>query len=518
MRQGPGPQELNNSVGQVPMERLWTIFDGMFDGVWLVGADSRTTYANGAMARLVQSTPAGMRGRPVSEFVDPSAWPDVRAFLDRQRDQAGERMELRFRRADGGEAFGVVAGSPITTSEGVFVGTMLNVSDVSGKVKLDEQVIQGQRLEAVGQFAGGVAHDFNNLLMSIQGYTDMVRSRLPLGDPNRADLDQVLMSAERASALTRKLLAFTRQQVLTPVDVDPAQVITDLLPILRPLLGEEIDVVLRVEPSHSRVRVDPAQLEQVVVNLAINARDAMPMGGTLTIAIHDMEPVDPERPDPDLSAPNLVRISVADTGTGMDEATKGRIFDPFFTTKEPGRGTGLGLSTAFGIVAQSGGQISVESKVGQGSTFHVDLPRVGPLGLPPLSAAAADASPSVILLVDDEPAVREVVRRHLERFGYKVLAASGGEEALRMSEDSPDAIGVIVTDIIMPGTHGPELAAQIRAKRPNIGVVFMSGYAEEAVSERGEIAIQGEFLAKPFTVEALVGAIGRAVERQSGSE
>jgi len=459
-----------------------------------------------------------MRGRPVSQFVDASEWPEMRTFLERQRKQAGERIQLRLRRADGGEAVGVIAGSPITTSEGAFVGIMLNVSDVSGKVRLDEQLIQNQRLEAVGQFAGGVAHDFNNLLMSIQGYTDIVRSRLPLGDPNRVDLDQVLTSTERASALTRKLLAFTRQQVLTPVDVDPAQVISDLLPILRPLLGADIDVVLHVEPSHAWVRVDPAQLEQVIVNLAINARDAMPSGGTLTIGVHNMDVADPERPDPDLSAANFVRIRVSDTGTGIDEATRAKIFDPFFTTKEPGRGTGLGLSTVLGIVSQSSGQITVDSTVGQGSAFNVDLPRVGPSGLPPLITPEPDTDHIVVLLVDDEPAVREVVRRHLEGSGYTVLAASGGEEALRLCAEWRDDIDVIVTDIIMPGTHGPELAAQVQSLRPDIGVVFMSGYAEEAVGQGGEIGVHGEFLAKPFTVGAIVAAIGRTIERQKRSE
>jgi two-component system cell cycle sensor histidine kinase/response regulator CckA len=508
----PGEPRGTTSVGQVPMDRLRSIFDGMFDGVWLVAADGRTTYANEAMAGLLATTPDEMRGSPITDYLDPELWTEVDAFLVRQRTLAGERMELRLRRSDGGDLFGIVAGSPIV-HDGDYVGTMLNVSDVTGKRGMDAQVVQNQRLEAIGQFAGGIAHDFNNLLTAIQGYTELARAALPETDPVRKDLDQVLAGAARATAITRKLLAFTRRQLLVPVDVDPAQVIADLVPILGPLMGEDVHIALDFETKHGWIRVDPTQLEQVIVNLAVNARDAMATGGTVTIDVHDLKATDPARPDPDLSAGPFVRISVRDTGSGMDEAVRQRIFDPFFTTKGPGKGTGLGLSTVFGIVAQSGGQIQVETAPGKGTTFHVDLPRV-PSTESSLSPAPAEATrgTGVVLVVEDEPAVRDFVRRSLEAAGYTVLAAAGAEEAMRESERWSGTLDVLLTDIVMPGAHGPELVAQIRARRPRIGVVFMSGYVDDALGRGPELTAAGEFLPKPFTVEALNRTVGRAAD------
>ena len=509
----PDQQLMSTSVGQVPMDRLRSIFDGMFDGVWLVAASGRTTYANGAMAGLLGSTPAEMRGRPITDFLDEALWIDVKGFLARQRNQAGERMELRLRRADGSDLFGIVAGSPITTDEGVYVGAMLNVSDVTGKRSMDAQVVQNQRLEAIGLFAGGIVHDFNNLLTAIQGFAELARTSLPEGDPIREDLDQVLGSAARASAITRKLLAFTHRQILVPVDVDPGQVIADLVPMLRPLLGDDINIAVEVEEEHGWIRVDPTQLEQVIVNLAVNAHDAMPTGGTLTISARDLRSIDPDRPDPDLSAGPFVRISVSDTGTGMDEETKARIFDPFYTTKSPGKGTGLGLSTVFGIVTQSGGQIQVETAPGKGSTFHIDLPRVGNALLPaPRHLAEAALRSGVVLVAEDDPPVREFARRALVAGGYTVLVAAGGDQALQASERWGKEIDVLLTDIVMPGVHGPELAARIRVKRPGIGVVFMSGYADDDLAQDVGLNGSGEFLPKPFSGDALRRAIGRATD------
>ncbi len=503
---------LVTSVGQVPAERLRTIFDGMFDGVWLVSGEGTTTYANAAMAELLGSSAAEMRGRKVTDFLDSADWEDMSSFLDRQRVQAGERMEATFRRTDGGSLFGIVAGSPITTKDGVHVGTMLNVSDVTGKRSIDAQVVQNQRLEAIGQFAGGIAHDFNNLLTAIQGYTQMAIDELPANDPIRMDLAQVIASTERATAITRQLLAFTRRQVLMPVDVDPAIVVAGLLPILAPLLGEVV-IAVEVNANHAWVRVDPTQLEQIIMNLALNARDAMPGGGTVTISLHNLEGADPDRPDPDLTAGPFVRISVADTGIGMDETTKARIFDPFYTTKLDGQGTGFGLSTVFGIVAQSGGQVQVESAPGEGSTFHVDLPRVvgrsraaKPPGDEPLRPGSG-----AILLAEDDPAVRLFARRSLELAGYTVFAAAGAEDAIKASEHWNASIEVLVTDVVMPGMHGHELAALIRETRPGIGIVLMSGYTDHALGRGTELGVI-EFLNKPFTAAALSQAVGRAAD------
>jgi PAS domain S-box-containing protein len=502
------------------MDRLRGIFEGMFDGVWFVGPDGRTTYANSAMAGLLASTPADMRDRPIQEYVDSSVWPEVDAFLGRQRSVTGERIEVPLRRADGGELLGLIAGSPITTIDGIFAGTMLNVSDVTGKHAFDAQRAQTQRLEAIGEFAGAIAHDFNNLLTAIRGHAELARVDLAEDDPTRLDLDQVILNADRASGITRKLLAFTRRQVLEPIVLDPAQVVADLVPMLQPMLGKDIDLVVKVDPDHGWVRVDPVQLEQIIVNLAVNARDAMDAGGTLTVTVENPKPTDADKPDATAAKGPVVRVNVTDTGTGMDERTISRIFDPFFTTKPAGKGTGLGLATVFGIVAQSDGQIYVESEPGKGTTFTLDFPRVSAPGTPrttdPQSAPITNGT-GVILLAEDEPAVRDFTKRALERAGYTVLIAGDGDEALRASRAWKDHIDVLVSDVVMPGMHGPELAYRIRQQRPGIGVLYVSGYAEDAVASGGEFATPGGFLSKPFTSDALTRAVRRVAGAQSGT-
>jgi CheY-like chemotaxis protein len=261
--------------------------------------------------------------------------------------------------------------------------------------------------------------------------------------------------------------------------------------------------------------VDPTQLEQIIVNLAVNARDAMPDGGTVTIAIHNLPLTATDRPDPDLNAGPFVRISVADTGTGMDAETKSRIFDPFYTTKAPGKGTGLGLSTVFGIVSQSGGQVQVQTALGQGSTFQVDLPRVDAKS-PPGKLRIVPETPGrlgVVLVVEDEPMVRQFVETILERSGYVVLSASHGDEALVAASRWAEGIDVLLTDIVMPGLHGLELAARLRTERPTLSVVFMSGHAADVVSGAGGLPVTGDFLPKPFSVDELLRAIARAVDQ-----
>ena len=495
------------------MDRLRGIFEGMFDGVWFVGPDGRTTYANSAMAGLLASSPAAMRDRSIHEYVDEAIWPQIDAFLSRQRSVTGERIEVPLKRTDGTEVLGLIAGSPITTVEGTFAGTMLNVSDVTGKQSFDAQRAQTQRLEAIGEFAGAVAHDFNNLLTAIRGHAELARTDLPEGDPARSDLDQIILNSDRASGITRKLLAFTRRQVLEPVVLDPAQVIADLVPMLQPMLGKDIDLVVNVDPGSGWIRVDPVQLEQVIVNLAVNARDAMEGGGTLTVAVQNLKPTDADKPDVTSESRPFVRIKVTDTGTGMDKRTIARIFDPFFTTKPAGKGTGLGLATVFGIVAQSGGQISVDSELGEGTTFTLDFPRVsapGEQSIDQQQPGPMHAVSGVVLLAEDEPAVRDFTKRALERAGYTVLTAGTGDEALQASREWQDRIDVLVTDVVMPGMHGPELAYRLRQERPDIGLLYISGYAEDAVAGGGEFATPGAFLPKPFTTDALARAVRRA--------
>jgi PAS domain S-box-containing protein len=496
------------------MDRLRTIFDGMFDGVWLIGGDGGTTYVNEAMAGLLGTTAGEMQGRPITEFLSEEFRAVAEDMIERQRLSPGERVDMRFLRADGGDLWTLVAASPIVTADGSFVGSMLNVSDVTGKRAAQNQAMQSQKLEAIGAFAAGITHDFNNLLTSIRGYAELAHAELPEDSQVRADLHQVIDSADRARAITSRLLAFTRGQALQPVVVDPGRVLLDMVPMLRPLLSEDIEVVLEVVPETSWIRIDPVALDQVIVNLAVNAQDAMPDGGTLTISLDAVE----ARPEQALGGGDArepsVRIRVADSGAGMDEATLDHLFDPFFTTKDVGKGTGLGLSTVYGLVTQSGGSISVTSKVGKGTTFSILLPKVGgdaEQGLDRPALQVRDMGVGVVLMVEDEPSVLEFARRVLHRAGHTLLTASSGNEALSAASGWDGPIDVLLTDIVMPGMHGQVVAASLLKVRPDLRVVFMSGYAEDAIPPLDRLATPAAFLAKPFSAAALDQAVAREI-------
>jgi two-component system, cell cycle sensor histidine kinase and response regulator CckA len=500
------------SVGQVPMERLRTIFDGMFDGVWLIGSDSRTTYVNEAMAGLLGTTPDAMHGHPITEYLSEEFQEAAEAMIGRQPISRAERVDMRFLRADGADLWTLVAASPIENSDGSYVGSMLNVSDVTGKRAAQNQALQNQKLEAIGAFAAGISHDFNNLLTSIRGYTELAHAELPEGGI-RADLEQVIASADRAQAITGRLLAFTRGQALQPVVVDPGRVLLDMLPMLRSLLSEDIEVVLDVEPAMAWVRIDPVVLDQVLVNLVVNAQDAMHRGGILTVSMDEV----PGQPQEALGGGEAykasVRIRVADSGGGMDETTLARLFDPFFTTKDLGKGTGLGLSTVYGLIAQSGGSINVESAVGHGTTFTILLPKVDlePRLHPEVVAKQPEGGVGIVLMVEDEPSVREFARRVLDAAGHTLLVAGSGAEALEVAGDWNGAIDVLLTDIVMPGMPGQALAAKLLAIRPDIRVIFMSGYAEESIPALDRLATPAAFLAKPFSSTSLGEAVGREI-------
>jgi len=496
------------------MERLRTIFDGMFDGVWLIGSDSRTTYVNEAMAGLLGTTADAMHGHPITEYVSEEFQATAEAMIGRQPMSRAERVDVRFLRADGADLWTLVAASPIVNADGSYVGSMLNVSDVTGKRAAQNQALQNQKLEAIGAFAAGISHDFNNLLTSIRGYTELAHAELPEGGI-RADLDQVIASADRAQAITGRLLAFTRGQALQPVVIDPGRVLLDMLPMLRSLLSEDIDVVLNVEPGRTWVRIDPVALDQVLVNLAVNAEDAMHNGGTLTISMDEIEGQPPEALGGGEARGPSVRIQVADSGAGMDETTLTRLFDPFFTTKDLGKGTGLGLSTVFGLVGQSGGSINVESAVGQGSAFTILLPKVaiGSVNDPEPEQWVSDVGTGVVLMVEDEPSVREFARRVLDRAGHTLVVATNGDEALQAAADWEGSIDVLLTDIVMPGMHGQILAATLLKVRPDIRVVFMSGYAEDSIPPLDRLATPAAFLAKPFSSATLTEAVAREIAR-----
>jgi signal transduction histidine kinase/ActR/RegA family two-component response regulator len=376
--------------------------------------------------------------------------------------------------------------------------------------RLEGQLRHSQKLEAVGQLAGGVAHDFNNLLTAIITCARLIEQDLPEGHPSRADAVEILEAGGRAGSLTRQLLAFSRRQQLAPEVLEVAATVRELTRMLRRLLGERVELVV-ICRAPGTVLADPGQLEQVIVNLAVNARDAMPRGGRLTIEVAEVAPEALEVGDQGLPPGPLVVISVRDSGSGMTEEVQRRIFEPFFTTKEEGRGTGLGLSTVYGIVAQSGGAIRVRSAPGQGAEFRVYLPRHA--GLPEPAAArpaAAGGGREVVLVVEDDEVLRQLARRVLTAASYVVLDAPGAEQALALLGRHGGTIDLLLTDVVMPGEGGPRLAQRLGQAHPGLRVLFMSGYAPEL----GDYAVPAgaTFLAKPFPPEELLAAVRRVLD------
>ncbi len=417
----------------------------------------------------------------------PASWRDEYRFQHKDGRWIWLLERLRFERDASGRAVRVL-------------GAMMDVSSLretrEALRRSEDQLRHAMKMEAVGRLAGGVAHDFNNLLTSVLGHADLALERIPPGDPLYDDLLEIKAAGTRAAALTRQLLAFSRKQVLEPRVVDLNQIVSSVARMLRRTIGEDIELVTRLSPDLGRVRADPTQMEQVLLNLAVNARDAMPAGGCLTIETIN------HRTDTGL----FIRIRVEDNGMGMDDETRTHIFEPFFTTKELGKGTGLGLATAYGIVEQSGGVITVQSEVGRGSTFLIDLPQVSgePLAAQPPLAGALRGGDETILLVEDEEAVRTLTRRVLEQQGYRVLSAVNGEAALELLEEFALPLQLLLTDVVMPGMSGIELAERLSAERPGLRRLFMSGYAANTLEHPALFERDSTFLQKPFTTTQLV--------------
>jgi PAS domain S-box-containing protein len=379
--------------------------------------------------------------------------------------------------------------------------------DVTEQKKLEEQLRQSQKMEAIGRLASGIAHDFNNLLTVILGFSDLLAQQPDL-QAHQSEIVEIRRAGERAAALTGQLLAFSRKQILSPEVINLNAIVKNMELLLRRVIGEDLELVASFDPDLGCVMADPGQVEQVILNLAVNARDAMPEGGRLTIETRNAELDEAYAREHVSVVPGAyVMLGVSDTGTGMDDYTKARIFEPFFTTKEQGKGTGLGLSTVFGIVKQSGGNIWVYSEPGHGTGFKIYLPRIAePLTQTRRNAMAGSqpclAGQGVVLLTEDDEAVRMLTQRTLERLGYRVLAANDGLEALELVHRR-EPIDILLTDTIMPGMSGPELAAEVASLRPEIKILLMSGYSESAMSGRGDFQSGTALLEKPFTMEAL---------------
>ena len=422
--------------------------------------------------------------------------------------QATNGLETQRQRRDGTRIDILLSVAAVHDSNGVIVGVMGLLADITERKQLESQFRQAQKMEAVGNLAGGIAHDFNNLLTVIMGYSDVVFDRLPAGDPLRSFVDEVRKSGARAASLTRQLLAFSRKQILVPEVLDLNVLLIEMEKMLTRLIGEDIDLNFVPAASLWKVKVDHGQMEQVIMNLIVNARDAMPQGGKLTIETANVELDETyinlhryAQPGP------YVAVCVSDTGCGMEEATRLRIFEPFFTTKGPEKGTGLGLSTVYGIVKQSNGYIEVYSELGKGSTFKVYLPRVGE-ALPKKKSLSVELAPrrgaETVLLVEDETGVRTLIRLLLEKEGYSVIEARNGCDALLLSQQHAGPIQLMVTDVVMPEMSGPQIAKQLTAFRPDMKVLFLSGYTDDAIVRHGILDDGVPFLQKPFTKGGLL--------------
>ena len=472
---------------------------------------------------LTGSNPAGDRilGTPVGPLVGRTieqAFPGL----------AGTEVPDRYRRlcAEGGswrteitysdDRFrGTYEVHAFQTAPGMMAVMFLDVTErrqaEEGRRRLEEQLRQSQKMEAVGRLAGGIAHDFNNLLMVIMGHGELLRRSLEANDPRLRKVQHVMGASERAARLVRQLLAFSRKQVMEPQVVDLNALVSDTARMLRPLLGEDVKVVTRLDPALGRVRVDPAQIEQVLMNLAVNARDAMPSGGTITLETADVS----VQASGETAPARHAALTLRDTGHGMDEKTRAHAFEPFFTTKAGTGGTGLGLSMVYGIVQQSGGQIAVESAPGHGSCFRILLPCAeGPVEAREAgpAAAAPSAGGETVLVVEDEPAIRALACEMLESHGYVALGAGSGEEALGLAVRHGGPIHLLLADVVMPGLAGPALAERFAVVRPHARVLFMSGYTGDDLTRRGLADDSAPFLAKPFTQDLLARRVREALE------
>ena len=416
-------------------------------------------------------------------------------------------IEVKWKRKDGSPITVRISGRAVSSADEPADVLEAIAEDVTERRVLEDQFRQAQKMEAVGRLAGGIAHDFNNLLMVIGGYTEVVLSQLEPDHPLQAKAQAIQQASDRATTLTRQLLAFSRKQLLELKVVDVNAIVADMERLLRPLIGENVELVTKLAPDVGRTRADAGQLEQVLMNLVVNSKDAMPNGGRIVLQTQNMTLDDSYRREQTFIRPGkYVVLSVSDNGAGMSKETQSRIFEPFFTTKEKGKGTGLGLSTVYGIVKQSGGYVMVQSEPGSGTTFHIYLPRVEEAleshGAAPVSRTA-DGGSETILLVEDEESVRQLVRETLESRGYRVLEAENGQAGVEAAAAHQGTIDLIITDVVMPEMSGRELVQRLSETRPQAKVLYLSGYTEDAILSEGTIESGKAFLQKPFSLQSL---------------
>jgi two-component system cell cycle sensor histidine kinase/response regulator CckA len=481
------------------------LFENANDIVFTLDLQGNFTGINRAGERITGYARAELLGRNIAELIAPES-DEAEYALTGTGDAHTFQCSLVAR---DGRRVPIEVASRVVHENDQPVGVQGIARDVSERHELEERLRQAQKMEAVGLLAGGVAHDFNNMLTAITGYSHLAVAALDSGrGVRRSDIEEIAKASDRAAALTSQLLAFSRKQILRPQVLDLNDVVGEMDKMLRRLIGEQIDVVTAFGAGVGHVKADRGQLEQVILNLAVNARDAMPDGGKLVIETSNADP-DPRAPEA-RPGPHVV-LTVTDTGVGMDDETRTRIFEPFFTTKDRGQGTGLGLATVYGVVKQSGGHISVESEPGQGTTFRIYLPSVDePVaeakeGMAPVPAA--EEASETILLVEDEEIVRQLVRDTLRASGYQVVEASDGAEALQICERRRDPIDIVVTDVVMPNMTGPELVERLSAENDGLRVLYVSGYTDGQIAQRSTSGPGRDLLLKPFTPRILAAKV-----------
>jgi PAS domain S-box-containing protein len=494
-------------------ERYRVLFERNVAGVFRSDVSGRFLDCNDAFARML-----GCASR--DEVMGRQAWEFYRDRESREQVldllQAGgsvTNQEIAVKRADGRAAVLLESATLIDTGDAppVIEGTVL---DITRQRELEDQYRQAQRLESIGLLAGGVAHDFNNSLTAISGYAELSLASLPEDDPGAPMLREIQKASQHAASLTRQLLAFSRRQHLQPEIININVIISDIRGLLRRVIGEDVALETHLDPLLANVRADPGQVQQVIMNLAVNARDAMPAGGRLTITTTNVFIPEGGREDAGGVAGAVVRLAVTDTGHGIDPQVQSRAFEPFFTTKERGRGTGLGLSTVYGIVKQSGGHVRLRSQPGRGTTFEVDLPSVIGHATTPTAPTAAEASAlrgaETVLVVEDQDDVRRVVVESLEHYGYRVLEADRGEAAIGLCRTFSGTIDLLLADVVMPGMPGPAVAEQCTRVRPTLKTLFMSGYTDNVLQRELTADQSARYIQKPFTPAQLAAKV-RAV-------
>ncbi|HXF05082.1 MAG TPA: PAS domain S-box protein [Blastocatellia bacterium] len=496
-----------------------SLFETVPEVVYSLSPDGRFTMLNPAFERITGWAVEDWLGRPFDELIHPEDREMARQeFARALRGETSHFREMRVLTRSGQTLVVEVLGVA-HIQNGRSVGVTGFAHDVTERKQLERQLLQAQKMEAIGRLAGGIAHDFNNLLTVIAGYAEMALLHPGETDLQRRYITEIKKAADRATGLTRQLLAFSRQQLGEPRPINLNDVIAETKQMLHRIIGEDIQMDILLEPDAGCVKADPLQMQQVILNLVVNARDAMPRGGKLTLQTATVVlKQESELTSLGLRPGSYVRLTVADTGCGMDEETMSRIFEPFFTTKEEGKGTGLGLSTVYGIVKQSGGEITVTSEVGQGTTFTIYLPQVTEPSTDSSRTQQEEISSDMpvgsetILLVEDEPAVRQVAQTVLEACGYQVIVAETPRAAVQLLAQGDPAVHLLLTDVVMPEMSGPELAERVAALRPEVKVLYMSGYTERTSAQH--ILEPGvNFILKPFTPRELACAVRRVLDR-----